>query len=245
MTQENVAITKLAGSTDTVDLSITTLISQADPVVTFVMIMLVLFSIWCWAIIFDKWMFFKTAKLKTSSFERDYASAKSNSSLYEKLRKYKNNPTTANYKHNNPMSAMFISGMRAILKYEDKKTGASIEHLRELVYHSVQKTKNNDLEKMEKDLIILATIGSAAPFIGLFGTVWGIVNSFQSIAAAKNTTLAVVAPGIAEALLATGIGLFAAIPAVVFYNLFSNEIRKFAIKLDEFGNEIVSVLVVK
>lgn len=237
MSDRAVEVATAAGNAAVNDLSVISLISQADIVVKLVMLLLVVASIASWSIIFDKWKKIKANRSKTIEFEKDYKSSKSFSPLYSKV----------SGNADNPMAAMFSAGMfelnNGILKGITKPSESLKEMARERIYYSIQRIKNSAVEKMEKDLIFLATVGSAAPFIGLFGTVWGIVNSFQAIAATKNTTLAVVAPGIAEALLATAIGLFAAIPAVIFYNLFSNEIRKLAGKLEDFSGELSTLII--
>jgi biopolymer transport protein TolQ len=144
---------------------------------------------------------------------------------------------------------MFAEGVyiskKLPLSKKDEVNSDLLSCYKEKILNSVIRVKNENLEKMEKNLIILASVASASPFIGLFGTVWGIVNSFQAIAATKNTTLAVVAPGIAEALLATALGLFAAIPAVIFYNLFSNEIRRVSGKLEDYANDLTTDLMIQ
>lgn len=144
------------------------------------------------------------------------------------------------------MAAMFVAGMyqlkNGVLKGITSPSELQRNQSKEQIFYSIQHIKNTALDTMQKKLIFLATVGSAAPFIGLFGTVWGIVNSFQAIAASKNTTLVVVAPGIAEALLATAVGLLAAIPAVIFYNIFSNEIRHLATRFDDYSDELSTLL---
>lgn len=232
-----VDVTTMAGSVASTDLSVIGLIMQADLVVKGVMLLLVLWSVWCWAIIFDKWTHFRNTRYRTGKFEKAYHSSKVFNPLYQRLKS----------RQDNPMAAMFVAGMHELqngtLKGVTRPDAELRENAKERIYYSVQRIKNKAIDKMQKDLVFLATIGSTAPFIGLFGTVWGIVNSFQAIAASKNTTLAVVAPGIAEALLATAIGLFAAIPAVIFYNIFSNEIRHVAEKLEEFSGELSTLLI--
>lgn len=232
MASNSVESVILEGSQQAIDLSITGLISQADPIVKIVILLLILSSFWSWAIIFDKWKKFRQTRYKVSKFEKLYRSTTTLNPLYEKLNK----------RTDNPMAAMFVSGMRILTNSNKNEEKLIRETVKERIFHSVQNTMNDAIGKMEKDLIFLATVGSSAPFVGLFGTVWGIMNSFQAIAATKNTTLAVVAPGIAEALLATAIGLFAAIPAVIFYNLFSNQIRVMSEKLEDYCSEISAIL---
>lgn len=241
MTDNAVEIAAIAGSAAVHDLSVWSLIAQADMVVKAVMFLLMASSVWCWAIIYDKWNYFQTVKNLTTRFDKAYRTSKVYTSLYDRIKKKSAEFT------NNPMAMMFVAGMseikNGIISDVPRPTPDMINNFKDKVHFASHKVKADFLDKMEDKLIILATVGSAAPFIGLFGTVWGIVNSFQAIAATKNTTLAVVAPGIAEALLATAMGLFAAIPAVVFYNIFSNEIRKISVKLEDYGSEISSELV--
>lgn len=232
-----VETSSIAGSVPELDMSLWGLVMQADMVVKSVMVMLLLASVWCWAIVFDKSNLLRRTKKKSNKFEKEYSKAEKFTPLYYRV----------NNKPDNPLAAMFATGMQEIKNQSNFANGefnqSSAEGLRERVYFAIQRVKNLSIEKLQKDLIFLATIGSTAPFIGLFGTVWGIVNSFQAIAVSKNTTLAVVAPGIAEALLATAIGLFAAIPAVVYYNILSNKIRALSDRFEDFSNELSTVLV--
>jgi biopolymer transport protein TolQ len=232
-----VEVAALAGSVASTNMSVWGLIGQADIVVKFVMALLMFASLWCWTIIFDKWNYFKGVKYRGGKFDKAYRSTRSFASLFEKMDKKE---------PGSPMAAMFVAGVIEVKNSypsSGKKVSAEeIEIFKEKLLNAVYRVKHIAVERMEKNLIFLATVGSAAPFVGLFGTVWGIVNSFQAIAATKNTTLAVVAPGIAEALLATAIGLFAAIPAVIFYNFFSNEIRQASGRLDDYANELVTTL---
>lgn len=237
MVDRAVEAVNVAGSVAELNLSVFGLIAQADMTVKFVMLLLLLASLWSWAIIFDKFVFFRKMKTRAAKFEGTFRSNKSLDGLYDRMNKKVSD---------NPMSEMFVAAMSEIrygvLKDARSPSAELIDNCRARIYQAVGRVKNRALEKMEKDLIFLATVGSASPFIGLFGTVWGIVNSFQAIGASKNTSLAVVAPGIAEALLATAMGLFAAIPAVVFYNLFSNQIRLSSSKLEDFQGEVITVL---
>lgn len=219
-----------------VSMSVGSLILQADIVVKGVILLLLIASVWSWAIIFEKWKLFRSHKERIGKFEQAYRATKELKSFYQETKK----------QIDNPMAAMFMAAMyeatEGVFKGTKRSDPSKQQRLKERIFYAIHRVKGKALERMEHHLIVLATVGGAAPFVGLFGTVWGIVNSFQAIAATKNTTLAVVAPGIAEALLATGIGLFAAIPAVIFYNFYSNEIRRMSIRLEDFSGEISSVL---
>ena len=237
MVERAVEAVNVAGSIANVDLSVWGLIGQADMMVKLVMLMLLLASLWSWAIIFDKFTAYRKMIARMGKFEGTFRASKLLDSLYDRMGKKSSD---------NPLADMFVAAMGEI-RYGVLKDVRSpgpdlIDNCRARIYQAVGRIKHRALERMEKDLIFLATVGSASPFVGLFGTVWGIVNSFQAIGASKNTSLAVVAPGIAEALLATAMGLFAAIPAVIFYNLFSNQIRLVSAKLEDFQGEIITVV---
>jgi biopolymer transport protein TolQ len=219
----------------TMDLSFFSLFMQADVVVKAVMIMLILASIWSWAIIFDKWILFKSVKGKTNNFEKSFWSGQSLENLFERVKG----------RENHPMALVFASAMQE-WQTRNVKDMSGNHNLRastkERIYQAMQVASSKSIDKLEKNLTFLATVGSSAPFIGLFGTVWGIMVSFQSIAISKNTTLAVVAPGIAEALLATAFGLAAAIPAVIFYNKFAGELNRVSSNLEDFSNELGAII---
>ncbi len=219
----------------TMDLSFMGLFMQADVVVKAVMIMLILASIWSWAIIFDKWLLFKSVRGKTSNFEKSFWSGQSLENLFERIKG----------RENHPIALVFSSAMQEWQTRNIKDISGN-HNLRastkERIYQAMQVASSKSVDKLEKNLNFLATVGSSAPFIGLFGTVWGIMVSFQSIAISKNTTLAVVAPGIAEALLATAFGLAAAIPAVIFYNKFAGELNRVSSNLDDFTNELGAII---
>ena len=172
--------------------------------------------------------------MKTRNFENQFWSGDSLEKLHKKLKD----------KPNHPMAAVFVAAMNEVKKTNLKKNKSSEMRvgLKERVNKAMQVSKNRSLEKLENGLGFLASVGSTAPFVGLFGTVWGIMNSFTSIAAAKNTSLAVVAPGIAEALFATAIGLVAAIPAVIAYNKFGSELDRFSLRLEDFSDEFSSLI---
>ncbi|MET0155671.1 MAG: protein TolQ [Rickettsiales bacterium] len=227
----------MENSAASVDLSLMTLIMHADVVVKGVMLLLAVFSVMSWTIIFQKWTALKLARFRMQRFERRYHNAEYLEKFYENERA----------RQDNPLSEMFGVAMyeynKALRQPQEATTAApQSEATRERMTVAVERVKERALDRMEHKLGFLATVASSAPFIGLFGTVWGIVHSFQSIAEAKNTTLAVVAPGIAEALLATGIGLFAAIPAAIFYNVFSGAIRRIHNKMNVFAAEVPVIL---
>ena len=199
---------------------------KADFVVKFVIIILIAASIYSWAIIIEKYKLFKKINGSSSIFEEQFWSSKSADSLYKKLEGY----------NEDPMANVFKAGMDFMIK--NKSRSASNQ---ERVLQALSGSIDKEMEVVEKKLTFLATVGSTTPFIGLFGTVWGIMNSFQSIAISKNTSLAIVAPGIAEALFATALGLLAAIPAVVAYNKFTSDSRKYSTRLENFSQSFISI----
>ena len=197
------------------DFSIGTLFMRADIIVKAVMIILIAASIYSWAIIFNKYMLFKKIDKSTEEFEEKFWKSKSAESFYNSL------PSNLD----DPMALLFKNSMQTLMK---TKSRSNInERLSTILEVNLEKQMN----LIEKNFTFLATVGSTAPFIGLFGTVWGIMNSFQSIAISRNTSLAIVAPGIAEALFATALGLLAAIPAVIAFNKFSSDSNKYSQKL--------------
>ncbi|MFV0250997.1 MAG: protein TolQ [Rickettsia aeschlimannii] len=214
-------------------LSIFSLISSSDIIGKSVMLMLLIASIWSWAIILDK--IFKLAQVQKSMrvFENVFWSGGVLEQLYESIKK----------SVNNPLALIFISAMDECKSLSTKGLSEGLKNNhKERITGAMYLAQNREVEKLEKNLSFLATVGSSAPFVGLFGTVWGIMHSFQSIATSKNTSLAVVAPGIAEALLATAIGLFAAIPAVIFYNYLICRITLINNKIEDFISELNSIL---
>lgn len=229
---EAVEATQLSGTINPHDMSFWSLFVNADIVVQLVILGLVFASLWSWAIMFDKLARFKTVRFKSNRFEANFWSG---NSLQELFTRYSN-------KANHPLAEMFVAAMDEINKSSSKTSGDMKLGLKERVAKVMQISKNRSLDELENRIGFLATLGSTAPFIGLFGTVWGIMNSFTSIAAAKNISLAVVAPGIAEALFATAIGLVAAIPAVVAYNKFSVELDKISGQLDDFADEFTTLI---
>ena len=231
MEEVNIASEIASGS---VDFSFFTLFLRADWVVKSVIIILILSSIYSWNIIVGKIIRINRLKKLDEEFDEIFWSGNSFNDLYE----------TFNYNQSDPKSKIFCSAIA-----EWKKTNADtkklnseeLNSLKERMLRTMHVTFNKESENIEKNLTFLATAGSTAPFIGLFGTVWGIMNSFQSIAIAQNTNLAVVAPGIAEALFATALGLFVAIPAVVAYNKISSDLSKYFISLETFIDEFTTI----
>jgi biopolymer transport protein TolQ len=213
------------------DLSIFTLFWQAHWIVKIVMIGLLIASIWVWAIVVDKTILFARTRKAMDSFENAFWSGQSLEELYRSL------SATPTYS----MGALFVAAMRE-WKRSFEGHAKSFAGLQTRVEKVMSVSISREIDRLERRLLVLATVGSAGPFIGLFGTVWGIMTSFQSIAASKNTSLAVVAPGIAEALFATAIGLAAAIPATIFYNKFSSEVNKQAQRLEGFADEFSAIL---
>ena len=213
------------------DLSILGLFWQAHWIVKLVMIGLLVASIWVWAIVVDKTILYRRTRQAMDSFESAFWSGQSLEELYR----------TLSAKPTDSMGALFVAAMRE-WKRSFEGHAKSFAGLQMRVEKVMSVSIAREIERLEKRLLVLATVGSAGPFIGLFGTVWGIMTSFQSIAASKNTSLAVVAPGIAEALFATAIGLAAAIPATIFYNKFSSEVNKQAQRLEGFADEFSAIL---
>ncbi len=217
------------------DLSILGLFLSADIIVKVVMLILLLASFWSWAIIFDKLMRLRRLKQEAAQFEESFWSGGSLDDLYDRI----------GGRPADPMSAIFAAAMREWRRSAAKGlTGAANlrASLQDRIERVMQVTMGREIERLERFMAYLATVGSTAPFVGLFGTVWGIMNSFQSIAASKNTSLAVVAPGIAEALFATALGLVAAIPAVVAYNKLSTDFGRYAGRLEAFSSEFSAIL---
>ncbi|WP_131837089.1 protein TolQ [Ancylobacter aquaticus] len=213
------------------DLSLIGLFLQAHLIVKLVMAGLVLSSIWVWAIIIDKTILFGRMKRQMDRFETTFWSGQSLEELYRSL----------SSRQNHAMAAIFVAAMRE-WKRSYEGGARSLSGLTQRLDKVMNVTIAREVERLENRLLVLATVGSAGPFIGLFGTVWGIMTSFQSIAASKNTSLAVVAPGIAEALFATAIGLIAAIPATIFYNKFVSQVNRQASRLEGFADEFSAIL---
>jgi biopolymer transport protein TolQ len=225
---------QLAGSVSNNDMSITGLFMHADLIGKVVITGLLMLSILTWAIILDKMFKLSRLKSKASYFEERFWSAGSLEALYDKIKR----PA-------DPMQAVFCAGMKEWRSAHDKGlflNSASRNTVQARIDRILQVTIGREMAMIETWMTLLASVGSVAPFIGLFGTVWGIMHSFIGIAQAQNTSLAVVAPGIAEALLATAVGLVAAIPATTAYNKFSTEIGRYGARLDNFANDFVATL---
>ncbi|MBR9970395.1 protein TolQ [Magnetospirillum sulfuroxidans] len=226
---------ELAGSVAAHNMSMWGLFMQADIIVKVVMIALLGASFWCWAIIFDKLLRLRSLWQKAEHFEESFWSGGSLEDLYDRI----------GSRPIDPMSAIFVAAMRewrrSAAKGLTEKENARVS-LPQRIDRVMHVTLGREMDTLERNLGVLASVGSTAPFIGLFGTVWGIMNSFQSIAATKNTSLAVVAPGIAEALFATALGLVAAIPAVIAYNKISSDMDRYAKRLENFSGEFGAIL---
>ncbi|MDB9811277.1 protein TolQ [Candidatus Pelagibacter sp.] len=214
------------GLASNTDFSLLSLFIRADFIVKTVIIMLIGCSIYSWAIIIEKFRLFKKINIESEEFEEKFWKSKSAENFYNNL--------PANLE--NPMAMLFKDSMKTLLKTKSKS------NLNERMSNMLEVNIEKQIVVLEKGFTFLATVGSTAPFIGLFGTVWGIMNSFQSIAISRNTSLAIVAPGIAEALFATALGLLAAIPAVVAYNKFNNDSKKYCQKLENFSKRFLSII---
>ena len=237
LVMENQAIDAaiLAGSVGAADLSLIGLFWRADAVVKAVLLVLILASFWCWAIIAEKILRLRRLVVQADGFEESFWSGGSLEDLYDRI----------GGRPDHPMAFLFAAAMREWRRSTAGGGGGEQPlhaGIQERIGQVMQLTMNREVENLERYLGFLATVGSTAPFIGLFGTVWGIMNSFQAIALTKNTSLAVVAPGIAEALFATALGLVAAIPAVVAYNKFSTDIVRYANRLESFAGEFSAIL---
>tara|TARA_B100000029_G_scaffold512931_1_gene610946 strand:- start:135 stop:809 length:675 start_codon:yes stop_codon:yes gene_type:complete len=218
--------TQAVGLASSADFSLMNLFLRADIIVKSVIVILIACSIYSWAIIIEKFKLFKKINSSSEEFEEKFWRSKSAETFYNSL------PN----KTDDPMASLFKESMQSLLKSKSKSN--LMERMSGMLEVGIEK----QMSKIEKGFTFLATVGSTAPFIGLFGTVWGIMNSFQSIAISRNTSLAIVAPGIAEALFATALGLLAAIPAVIAYNRFNNESKKYSEKLESFSKRFISII---
>ena len=220
--------TQAAGLGGSTDFSLINLFLRADIIVKSVIVILIVASIYTWALIIEKYRLFNKIQKSSAIFEEKFWSSKSAENFYNNL------PN----KYQDPMANIFRSAMSEVIKTKSKNNATQTARVTRVLEISIDK----EIQTIEKNFIFLATIGSTAPFIGLFGTVWGIMNSFQSIAISRNTSLAIVAPGIAEALFATALGLLAAVPAVVAYNKFNSESRLYGQKIDNFSKRFLSIM---
>ena len=235
MEQTIVDSVQLGGSVDA-DLSILGLFLAADPIVKAVILGLLIISLWTWAIIIDKVVKLRGLRAHARIFEDNFWSGGSLEDLYDRI----GNASS------DPMSLVFSEAMREWRRSTARGLVSKSEEVRASLRERVQQIMNltidREMEQLEKNMSFLASVGSTAPFVGLFGTVWGIMDAFQSIAATKTTALSVVAPGIAEALFATALGLIAAIPAVIAYNKISHDLDRFTQRLEGFSAEFISII---
>jgi biopolymer transport protein TolQ len=215
------------------DMSLWALFMEADIVVKLVMVGLLAASVWVWAVVFEKWSSLRKVNKEADGFEDRFWSGGSLDELFD----------TEGTNPSHPMASVFAAAMGE-WRRSVRVAGADITHtsVRERIDRAITVTVQREMDRMERWMVFLASVGATAPFIGLFGTVWGIMHSFSAIAAMHNTNLAVVAPGIAEALFATAIGLVAAIPAVLAYNQISTSLARFASRLEGFGSEFSAIL---
>ena len=220
--------TEIVGLGGSTDFSLWQLFLRADFVVKGVILILISASVYSWSLIFEKYKLFKKIEISSSLFEEKFWKAKSAENFYNNL----------SNKNKDPLTSIFQSAMAELIKTKSKSS--SVQSAR--VARVLEISLDRELKGIEKNFTFLATVGSTAPFIGLFGTVWGIMNSFQSIAISRNTSLAIVAPGIAEALFATALGLLAAIPAVVAYNKFNSDSKKYADRIENFSKRFISII---
>ena len=225
---EQEVATQVVGLGGSTDFSLMQLFLRADFVVKSVIVILIAASVFSWALIFEKYRLFKRIEKSTNSFEEKFWKSRSAESFYNSLTN----------KDKDPMANVFQSAMVELIKTKSKSSSVQSTRVSRVIEISADK----EIKLIEKHFTFLATVGSTAPFIGLFGTVWGIMNSFQSIAISRNTSLAIVAPGIAEALFATALGLLAAIPAVVAYNGFVNNSKKYSGRIENFSKRFISII---
>jgi biopolymer transport protein TolQ len=220
--------TQVVGLGGSTDFTLIQLFLRADFIVKSVIIILILASVYSWALIFDKYKLFKKIDKSTSIFEDKFWKSKSAESFYNSLTN----------REKDPVSNIFQSAMAELIKTKSKSSAVQSARVSRILEISADK----EIKLIEKHFTFLATVGSTAPFIGLFGTVWGIMNSFQSIAISRNTSLAIVAPGIAEALFATALGLLAAIPAVIAYNKFNSDSIRYSARIENFSKRFLSII---
>jgi len=225
---EQEVATQIVGLGGASDFSLIQLFLRADFIVKAVIILLISASIYSWALIFEKYNLFRKIEKSTTRFEERFWKSKSAESFYNSLTN----------REKDPVASIFQSAMVELIKTKSKTSAVQIARVSRIIEISADR----EIKLIEKHFTFLATVGSTAPFIGLFGTVWGIMNSFQSIAISRNTSLAIVAPGIAEALFATALGLLAAIPAVVAYNKFNSDSKKYSGRIENFSKRFLSII---
>ena len=225
---EQEVATQVVGLGGATDFSLIQLFLRADFIVKSVIIILIAASVYSWALIFEKYKLFKKIDKSTTSFEEKFWKSRSAESFYN----------TLTNKDKDPIATIFQSAMVELIKTKSKSTSVQSARVSRVLEISADK----EIKLIERHFTFLATVGSTAPFIGLFGTVWGIMNSFQSIAISRNTSLAIVAPGIAEALFATALGLLAAIPAVIAYNKFNSDATRYSGRIENFSKRFLSII---
>ena len=225
---EQEVATQVVGLGGSTDFSLIQLFLRADFIVKAVIVILIAASVYSWALIFDKYKLFKRIEKSTTSFEEKFWKSKSAESFYNSF----------SNKEKDPVATIFQSAMIELIRTKSKSSSVQSNRVSRVIEISADK----EIKSIEKHFTFLATVGSTAPFIGLFGTVWGIMNSFQSIAISRNTSLAIVAPGIAEALFATALGLLAAIPAVIAYNKFNSDSKKYTSRIENFSKRFLSII---
>ena len=225
---EQEVATQVVGLGGPTDFSLIQLFIRADIIVKSVIIILIAASVYSWALIFEKYKLFKRIEKSTTSFEEKFWKSRSAESFYNSLTN----------KEKDPIANIFQSAMVELIKTKNKSSSVQSNRVSRVLEISA----DNEIKLIEKHFTFLATVGSTAPFIGLFGTVWGIMNSFQSIAISRNTSLAIVAPGIAEALFATALGLLAAVPAVIAYNKFNSDSKKYSGRIENFAKRFISII---
>ena len=225
---EQEVATQVVGLGGSTDFSLIQLFLRADFIVKAVIVILITASVYSWALIFDKYKLFKRIEKSTNSFEEKFWKSKSAESFYNNF----------SNKEKDPVATIFQSAMIELIRTKSKSSSVQSARVTRVIEISADK----EIKLIEKNFTFLATVGSTAPFIGLFGTVWGIMNSFQSIAISRNTSLAIVAPGIAEALFATALGLLAAVPAVIAYNKFNSDSKKYTSRIENFSKRFLSII---
>ncbi len=225
---EQEVATQIVGLGGSTDFSLMQLFLRADFIVKAVIVILIAASVYSWALIFDKYKLFKRIEKSTTSFEEKFWKSKSAESFYNNF----------SNKEKDPVATIFQSAMIELIRTKSKSSSVQSARVSRVIEISADK----EIKSIEKHFTFLATVGSTAPFIGLFGTVWGIMNSFQSIAISRNTSLAIVAPGIAEALFATALGLLAAVPAVIAYNKFNSDSKRYTGRIENFSKRFLSII---